>query len=397
MKNLDLLKQKKAEILQRINQAVKEGNEESFAQAFTEFTEMLQEAVLAEAKGLIQSNDNAILAGRGVRALTSEETEYYQKVIEAMKSSNPKQALVDVENVLPKTVIDAIFEDLTENHPLLSAINFQNTGALVEILVSTSSGVAGWGELTDAISDELSGAFAVMKLDQKKLSAFIPISKAMLGLGPEWLDRYVRTILAEALASELEAAIVDGDGNGKPIGMTRALSGAVDGVYPRKTPVAITSLDPEAIGNILNTVSQGPNNKRRAVSRLLMVVNPTDYYTKVFPATTVRTTNGGYNTNVFPYPVDVVISPAVPSGHAVFGLANRYFFGLGTSRGGRIEYSDEYKFLEDQRVYLIKLYGNGRPLDENAFVLADISGLEPTVQKVYVTNASDFPGGTPEA
>lgn len=82
---------------------------------------------------------------------------------------------------------------------------------------------------------------------------------------------------------------------------------------------------------------------------------------------------------------------AVPSGKAVFGLANRYFFGLGTSKGGKLEYSDEYKFLEDQRVYLIKLYGNGRALDENAFVYVDISNLVPTVQKVEVTNIDDLP------
>lgn len=397
MKNLDLVQQKKLEIMQRINQAVKEGNEENFAQTFTEFTDMLQEAVLAEAKGLIQSNDNAILSGRGARALTSEETEYYQKVLDAMKTNNPKQALTDVDNVLPKTVIDAIFEDLTAEHPLLNAISFQNTGALVEILVSTSSGVAGWGDLSATINKELAGAFAVVDLTQKKLSAFIPVSKAMLDLGPEWLDRYVRSILTEALATELEAAIVDGDGNGKPLGMTRALTGAVDGVYPRKNAVAVTALDPETIGGLLNTISQGPNSKRRAVPKLLMVVSPADYYTKVFPATTARTADGGFNLNVFPYPVDVIPSPAVPDGRAVFGLANRYFFGLGTSRGGKLEYDDSYKFLEDQRVYLIKLYGNGRPLDANAFAYADISGLKPYVQHVYVTNAEEFPDGTPEA
>ena len=77
------------------------------------------------------------------------------------------------------------------------------------------------------------------------------------------------------------------------------------------------------------------------------------------------------------------------------GLADRYFMGLGTgtAKGGKIEYSDEYKFLEDQRVYKIKLYGNGRPMDENAFILLDISGLTPYVQQVKVTNAADFPAG----
>jgi len=287
--------------------------------------------------------------------------------------------------VLPKTTIDAIFDDLTTNHPLLDAISFQNTGILTEILVSTSTGVAAWGELTATISSELAGAFTMIQLGQMKLSAFIPVAKAMLDIGPAWLDKHVRTLLSEALATQLEAAIVDGDGNNKPLGMTRALTGATDGVYPQKTAVAITSLDPAVFGTLANTISQGPNSKRRAVPEMLMVVNPADYYTKVFPATTPRATDGSYSYDVFPFPVKKIISPAVPAGKAVFGLASRYFFGLGTGKAGKLEYSDEYKFLEDQRVYLIKLYGNGRALDENAFVLADISALVPTIQTVTIS------------
>lgn len=67
--------------------------------------------------------------------------------------------------------------------------------------------------------------------------------------------------------------------------------------------------------------------------------------------------------------------------------------GTGTGKGGKIEYSDEYKFLEDQRVYRIKLFGNGRPMDDKAFIYLDISALKPYVQQVHVTNAADFPGG----
>ena len=59
--------------------------------------------------------DNNIL-GRGVRVLTRKR-QYYEKVIEAMKSNNPKQALSGFGDVLPKTVIDAVFEDITESSP----------------------------------------------------------------------------------------------------------------------------------------------------------------------------------------------------------------------------------------------------------------------------------------
>jgi len=219
----------------------------------------------------------------------------------------------------------------------------------------------------------------------------------MLDLGPVWMDRYIRAILADALAGGLESGIVDGDGDKKPVGMTRSLTGAVDGIHARKAPVAITNLDAATYGGILNTLSTVTKSltvgetttsitRRRPVSEIIMVVNPSDYFTKVLPATSVRTTDGGFNLNVFPFPTKVIQSAAMPSGKAIFGIANKYFFGLGTGKGGKLEFSDEYRFLEDQRVYLIKLYGEGQPLDDNAFVYADISGLTPYVQRVQVTN-----------
>src|SRR5690625_2423227 len=114
MKNLDLQKQQKGQWTSRLQEAVKNGDEAAFADAFVEYTNAMQEAVLAEAKGLVQSTDNHILAGRGVRVLTSDETDYYQNLIGAMRSSNPKQALADFDVVLPVTVIDAVLEDRSE-------------------------------------------------------------------------------------------------------------------------------------------------------------------------------------------------------------------------------------------------------------------------------------------
>ncbi|MGB4616278.1 MAG: phage major capsid protein, partial [Limnochordia bacterium] len=67
MKNMDELAKQKAEIVAKINQAVKDGNEEAFSEAFLEYTELLQDAVMAEARGMVQAADNQVLAGRGIR------------------------------------------------------------------------------------------------------------------------------------------------------------------------------------------------------------------------------------------------------------------------------------------------------------------------------------------
>ena len=102
------------------------------------------------------------------------------------------------------------------------------------------------------------------------------------------------------------------------------------------------------------------------------------------PATTVRGTDGTYRKDVLPYPMTVYQSAAMPENSMIIGLPERYLALIGTGKNGNISYSDEYKFLEDDRTYKVKLHGNGRPLDDNAFVLVDITDLEPAVIEVVM-------------
>lgn len=388
MKNKDLMNQKKTEILNKIVQAQKDDDMEAMANAWNELSELNQEAVMDEFRGVVQAADANILNGRGVRQLTSVEKDYYEKVIEAMRTSNPQQALTDLTVVLPITTIDAVFEDLVTNHPLLDLINFQNTSGLIEFLVNTNGKeLAVWGPLTATITKELTSGFKKINMTLNKLSAFLPVAKSMLDLGPVWMDRYVRSILAEALAFGLEEAIVNGTGKDMPIGMNRQVGSGVvvtDGVYPLKATVPVVSLDPISYGALIGGMAVDAKGQPRVVNEVMMIVNPTDYLTKVMPATTVRTADGTYRNDVFPFPTKPIQSVQVPAGKAIFGLAKRYFMGIGTAKSGKIEFSDEYKFLEDERTYLVKLYGHGEPLDNTAFVYADISGLVPTIQTVSV-------------
>ena len=50
--------------------------------------------------------------------------------------------------------------------------------------------------------------------------------------------------------------------------------------------------------------------------------------------------------------------------------------GIGTSKEGTLEYSDEFKFLQDQRVFKVKLHGMGKAYDNTVAILVDISELE---------------------
>ena len=392
MKNLDAINQKRTEILAKFSNAVQQNDTEAFAAVFAEFSECVQEAVMLEARGEIGAQDVSILAARGTRQLTSEENKYYMAVADAMRSANPRQALSELDVVMPKTVIDAVFEDLQQNHPLLDAINFVNTSGLIEYIVNTNSKqLASWGTLTATIVKELSSGFKKIDLKQKKLSAWMPVAKSMLDLGPVWLDRYVRVVLAEALAYGLEDAIINGTGKDCPIGMARQVGDNVTvtgGVYPEKTAVEVTSFDPESYGSIISGLAVTPNGNYRTVSEVIMIVNPVDYLKKVMPATTVLRPDGTYANNVVPFPTKFIQSAQIASGKAVIGIAKRYFMGIGTEKSGKIDYDDSYKFLEDERTYLVKLYGHGEPLDNNAFAVLDISKLKPASYRVKLESDS---------
>ena len=121
---------------------------------------------------------------------------------------------------------------------------------------------------------------------------------------------------------------------------------------------------------------------------MIMVVNPVDYWQKVMPATTIQRPDGTFANDVLPYPTEIIQCEEVPTGKAVVGIAGQYFMGLGTSKDGMIEYDDSYKFLQRERVYAAFLYGNGKPKDNNSFVVLDISGLQPAAYTVIAASGA---------
>ena len=206
----------------------------------------------------------------------------------------------------------------------------------------------------------------------------------MLQLGADWLDRYVRVHLRDALAYGFEDGIVSGTGIDQPIGMIRDLAGAIDPVngYAAKAPVALASFSAADLGAIFETLATTETGKRRAVGTPVFLYNPADWYTKIFPAAH-QLLAGGYR-NVLPFSVNFVPCVSVPEGQAIIGLAKRYLLTVATPTEGQIEFSDHYKFLEDDRTDIIKLLGNGMPKDNNSFVLLDIENIAPFVPQVSV-------------
>lgn len=378
MKNLDKIKQEKDKLRNALADAIRANDEEALGTAMDSWMQFVSETVMDEATGLVDATDRSILAARGIRQLTAAETKFYNDFITSARG-DAQTVITNITSALPQTVIDSVMDDMRAAYPLLDMIDFTNTGAAIKwVLNAQGAQAATWDELNEPIVKDLAGALNVVDLTQCKLSAYMFATQDMLELGPQWVDRYVRAILADALAAGLETAIVDGSGLKQPTGMTRNFTGNFNQStgYARKTATTVTKLDPTTYGSLLKALAtDGLTSRPRTISRVILLVNPVDYFEKVMPATTVMTPLGTYVGNVLPFPTDVVQSVGVPSGKAVIGIAKKYFMGVGTGRGGKLEYSDEYKFVEDLRTYKIKFYGAGRPYDINAFMYLDISGL----------------------
>lgn len=403
------LEDSKKEFRAAYSSAMQEGSEQKMIACLESYSENVCAAMLQEARSLTeeQRGNTAVLAARGVRQLTSKETAYYKALTTAMKTdvSGVKNALTDIAVTMPETIIDQVMQDVKSNFELLDAIDFVNSSYMTSWIYN-KQGVqtAKWGAIGSAVTKELSGAFGKISVTTCKLTAFMAVSQDYLDLGAAWLDRYVRAILTEAAGTAMEAAIVDGAGNADsadcPVGMTRDLDkGNTDGstgltTYPQKTATKVTSLDPATYGAILAKLSKTPTGRNRKVSGVILVCNPEDYFTKIMPATTYMTPSGGYVSNVLPFPTRVIQSEGCPKGKAVVGLGKQYIGMLGAgSKKGVVTYDDSVQFLEDNRVYKIRLLGNGRPKDNTSFEVLDISALEALAYKIVQESTGDAVGG----
>lgn len=381
--------------------------------AFDQFGQAIAATIQADFESA--NGDRTILAQRGFRQLTAEETRYYDQIIKAGKSSNPVQTYAGLldDKVMPITIIEDVYKDLTQEHPLLGAINFQSVAYLTRwILNDHSVQTAVWGAVNGQITQQITSAFRTVELTQCKLSAYAIIEKDMLDLGPVFLDNYIRTFLKEALATALENAIASGTGHNQPIGLDRDIHKGVtvnsSTGYPQKDPVSLASFMPKDYGEVLaklavtevwytqdssgdivpkNSTSANADGSAksgytkhggniRSFDNVTLICNMVDYLKKVMPATTVLNASGAFATNLFPFPTEVIRCNAVPTGKAILCLPKEYFMGIGTSKDGTLEFSDERYFLEDQRVFKIKMHGMGMAYDDTVAILLDISQLE---------------------
>lgn len=365
-----------------IVQAVRDGDEKDQEAAFTAFMEAVAADVADQFEAAQASNDARALADRGFRQLTSDETSYYQKIIDALRSTDPKQAFATIpDNAMPSTIIEDVMRDFENERPLLAAIKPIYTKYLTEWVLSDHTAQRfAWGKVTDAIAQEITSAFKVIDVKQSKLSAYAVVSRDMLELGPVFLDGYVRACLFEAWGDGMEYGVVAGTGiNNEPIGLRKDIHEGVQvdtsTGYPDKTAVAVTDFLPASYGPLVARLAKNESGRpKRGMGDLCLLVNVNTYLTKVMPAVRMLTSSGAY-TDTFPVATKVIETEALADNEGILARLDEYGLFVGGDRG--IEPSDEARFLEDERAFKLVTYANGRAIDDTAAALLDLTNLAP--------------------
>jgi HK97 family phage major capsid protein len=203
MLNLDNINQKKTDIMNALAGAIRANDETAMQSAMTDWQNYLSDTILAEANGILGAADSVALANRGIRQLTASEKNFYNRFITSAKQEvTAGSVITGIGDALPETVIESVFDDLKQNHPLLDAIKFQNTTAITKMVLNKQGAqTATWDELNTPITKQLTGTIEIIQMTLCKLTAYMFVTLDMLDLGPAWVDRYTRETLSEALAA----------------------------------------------------------------------------------------------------------------------------------------------------------------------------------------------------
>ncbi|CAG9608047.1 phage major capsid protein [Pseudoneobacillus rhizosphaerae] len=361
--------------------ATQEGTPEQQSVALNAMIEALASDVQSDILNQVNESilDRSIMQARGQNVLTSEEMKFFNAVVQ-------DGGFKDTET-LPKTTQERIFDDLVEEHPLLQHIGLQNLGAVTEFIYGDPEGAAVWGPLFGDIQGQLNATFRKESISQLKLTAFIPLANDMLKLGPVWVERYVRTMITEAMAVGLEKGFVAGTGKDQPIGLLKDIKGnVIDGVYPDKESAGTLTFEPgrttiNELKGVVKKLAIRPVGKdnvekvRNVAGKVVMVTNPFDTF-DIQANATIQNAAGVYVTNL-PFNPTPTESVFVPQGKILFFVKGEYIAAMGGTEP--IKKFDQTLAMEDATLYIAKQFATGKPKDNFA---AQVYTLDLTTPEV---------------
>ena len=325
--------------------------------------------------------DNLIRANRGENVLTAEEREFFNQL-----TNQVQEGIFKEEKVLPRTTVNRVFDDLVKARPLLTEIGLTNLGAVTKFIYADPTLAYAWKEIFGPITAQVNAAYRENEMILHKITSFGVIPNDMLQFGPEFIERYMRTLLVESLAKGLEFGFLKGRGEAmkEPTGLLKDFDPSTMAVTDKVSKGTIT-MAPSANGVTVATelykvvADLSVNEKGESVNvagKVVMVVSPQDAIA-VQARATIQNANGVFVT-ALPYNIKVIESEEMTPGQALFFVQGRYDAGVAGNYTLR-KFEETYA-LEDATLYTIKNHANGRAKDNKAAALWTLDlGLAPVV------------------
>ncbi|PGU35186.1 phage major capsid protein [Bacillus cereus] len=349
-----------------------ESTEQEQSTAFENFFDAMQTDVINTVRNQVNDEmlDRSILQQRGQNVLTAAETKFFNAVVQEGGFKDG--------SILPVTTQERVFENLVKEHPLLDALGLQDLGAVTKFIYSDATKAYAWGELFGEIRGQVNAAFREEKIGQLKLTAFAAIPNDMLELGPEWVERYVRTLLVESYSVGLEFGFVNGGGAvaHQPVGLMKDVNATTGAVTDKKSSGTLTFAPSEygeliagELYEVVKALSVDAKGKsRKVLNNIVMVVNPVDYI-GVQARNTIQTASGQW-VMALPYNIQIVESEEVPVGKSLFFVKGQYLAAI--AGGYKLKKFDQTLAIEDATLYTIKQFANGKPKDNKAALVYDL-------------------------
>lgn len=369
MKIENLTKEEKEALIRDLNEAEDKGA--AILQAIEKFNENEHESMIQE---LLEESARAEADADYKRSLNlANLSEEEKKFYEVMK--DPKQAITAAQiDIIPTSIIDRTLDDVKKATNILTLVNMAPAN-VQRWITASHTGKAAWGELlsTEEITAELSATITYMNIEQNTLLVFMVIPKAIGKLSLEYVDKYFRAILAEAMQDGLVDGYLNGNGKNAPIGIMNQINKTSGGgEHTAKTAVAITSFSPKSLAPIRKTLS---NDGKRVVSELALICNPSDEAEYVDPALFGLMPTGAYGntsfTKITKYP-----DANCPKGKGVITMPGVYTMGV---TGVEVKQYDQTLAMQNADLIIGSAYGNGRAIDDNCAVVIDVTKLEEYV------------------
>ena len=191
--NQTKMKQAQEEALKILQET--EDKSQAVVDAIDKIASVQYEDVIAEIKEQAEKaeSDKAYAKSLGLRVLSKEETDFYEKF------KDIKQAITaDQIDILPTSIVDVTMENVKKGSGILSDVNFAPAD-VKKWISAEKTGTYAWGNLTDTIKGELSVTIDSLDMNVNKLSVYLVIPKAISSLALPFVDKYFTAILQEAL------------------------------------------------------------------------------------------------------------------------------------------------------------------------------------------------------